>query len=157
MASQELERTLRTIHGHQNSLNIDCLKDIAGIRAALDVLSTYLGDKFDDNFKRFDTLPKCLETAQHLCSNSSQFVLQLFLLKQLIRHDGFDAVKERCKRKELKWIMPPQFEVIQKFIARLMVSITVLSFVKCSSSFNEEYTKHKQLHDLTVYLNALDV
>ena len=117
LASRELERALHTIHIHQNSLSINCLKDIAGIRAALDVLSTYLGDDFAENVKRFEALPKCLETAKHLCSNSSRSVLQLFLLKQLVRHDsnGIDAVKERCKRKELKWIMPPQSEVIQFF------------------------------------------
>ena len=115
--SKVLERALRTIHGRQNSLNINCLRDIAGIRAALDVLSTYLGDDFVENLKHFQALPKCLETAKHLCSNSSRSVLQLFLLKQLVRHDpnGIDAVKERCKRTELKWIMPPQSEVIQFF------------------------------------------
>ena len=114
LASRELERTLRTIHGHQNSLTINCLRDIAGIRAALDVLSTYLGDDFVENVKRFEALPKCIETAKHLCSNSSRSVLQSFLLKQLVRHDpnGVEAVKERCKGKELKWIMPPQSEVI---------------------------------------------
>ncbi|CAB3996228.1 E3 ubiquitin- ligase rnf213-alpha-like, partial [Paramuricea clavata] len=114
LASQVLERTLRTIHGHQNSLNINCLRDIAGIRAALDVLSTYLGDDFAENVKRFQALRKCLETAKYLCSDSSRSVLQLFLLKQLVRHDpnGIDAVKERCKRTELKWIMPPQLEVM---------------------------------------------
>jgi hypothetical protein len=117
LASKVLERTLRTIHGHQNSLNIDCLRDIAGIRAALDVLSTYLGDDFAENVKRFQALRKCLETAKYLCSDSSRSVLQLFLLKQLVRHDpnGIDAVKERCKRTELRWIMPPQSEVIHFF------------------------------------------
>jgi hypothetical protein len=114
LASKVLERALRTIHGYQNSLNINCLRDIAGIRAALDVFSAYLGDDFPENVKHFQAFPKCLETAKHLCFNSSRSVLQLFLLKQLVRHDpnGIDAVKERCKRTELKWIMPPQSEVI---------------------------------------------
>ena len=121
MASGILERTLRTIHvtSSPNSLNIDRLKDIAGIRATLDVLSTYISEDFVENFERLDAFPKCLETARHLCSNSSRFVIQLFLLKQLVRHDpnGIDAVKERCKRNELKWVMPPQSEVRQFFIS----------------------------------------
>ena len=106
-----LERTLRTIGTH--SLDINCLKDIAGIRAALDVLSTYLRDDFVENFQRLDAFPKCLDAARHLCMHPNRNVVQLFLLKQLVRHDpnGIDAVKERCKRRELKWIMPPQAEV----------------------------------------------
>ncbi len=118
LASSILERALRTIHVTRspNSLDIDRLKGIAGIRAALDVLSTYLGEDFVGNLERFDAFPKCLETARHLCSNSSRSVIQLFLLKQLVRHDpnGIDAVKERCKRSKLKWIMPPQTEVRQQ-------------------------------------------
>ncbi|CAB4005222.1 Hypothetical predicted protein, partial [Paramuricea clavata] len=112
LASRILDRTLRTIHVTSNSLNVNCLKDIAGIRASLDVLSTYLGDDFTDNVRRFKALPKCLEAAKHLCSNSSRSVIQSFLLKQLVRYDpnGIDAVKERCKREEFKWIMPPQSE-----------------------------------------------
>ena len=121
MASGILERTLRTIHvtSSPNSLNIDRLKDIAGIRATLDVLSTYISEDFVENFERLDAFPKCIETAKHLCNNSSRFVIQLFLLKQLVRHDpnGIDAVKERCKRNELKWVMPPQSEVRQFFIS----------------------------------------
>jgi hypothetical protein len=115
-----LERTLRTINvtpQSPNALDINCLKDVAGIRAALDVLSTYLGDDFVDNYERLDGFPKCLETAKHLCSHPNRNVIQLFLLKQLVRHDpnGINAVKERCKRRELKWIMPPQSEVRQIF------------------------------------------
>ncbi len=121
LASGILERTLRTIQvtSSPNSLNIDRLKDIAGIRAALDVLSTYLSEDFVDNFEHLNAFPKCLETARHLCSNSSRFVVQLFFLKQLVRHDpnGIDAVKERCQRNELKWIMPPQSEVRHFFIS----------------------------------------
>ena len=107
-----LERKRQTIH-EARPLDINCLQDIAGIRAALDVLSTYLGDQFVINLERFKDLPTCIEAARHLCNNQSQNVVQLFLLKQLVRHDsnGIDAVKERCKRNELKWIMPPQSEV----------------------------------------------
>ncbi len=112
LASRMLERILKTINvtPSPNALTINCLRDIAGIRAALDALSTYLGDDFADNLERFKVLPKCLELAKHLCRHSS---IQLFLLKLLVRHDpdGIDAVKERCKRKELKWILPPQLEV----------------------------------------------
>ena len=114
-----LERTLRTIQGTHspNALDLNCLQDIAGIRAALDALSTYLGDDFVENLQRFDAFPKCLEAARHVCNNQSRSAVQLFLLKRLVRHDpnGVNAVKERCKRKELKWILPPQAEVKQIF------------------------------------------
>ena len=84
----------------------------------MDVLSTYLRDDFDKNFKNLDTFPKCLHAARHLCSNPSRNVVQLFLLKQLVRNDpnGIDAVKERCERKELEWIMPPHAEVTQDLL-----------------------------------------
>ena len=114
MATRILERTLRTvpIKALPNSLNIDCLKNIAAIRAALDVLSQYLDENFAENLGTFSALSKCLETAKHMCCNSSRSVIQFFLLKQLVRHSGIDTVKERCKRKELDWILPPMLEVI---------------------------------------------
>ena len=114
MASQILERTLRTIplKASPNALDINCLKGVAGIRAALDVLSQYLDDNFSENMRQFEALSKCLETAKHMCSNSSRSVIQFFLLKQLVRHSGIDAVKERCKRRELNWILPPMLEVV---------------------------------------------
>ena len=114
LASKILERTLGTISitASPNSLNIDCLKDIAAIRAALDVLSQYLDENFAENLGNFSDLSKCLETAKHMCCNSNRSVIQFFLLKQLVRHSGIDAVKERCKRKELDWILPPMLEVV---------------------------------------------
>ena len=120
MANTNLRRTMQTLHDTRlpNALNINCLKDVAVIRATLDALSTHLGDDFAVNIKRFKNLPTCLEAAKHLCSNPSRFPIQLFLLKQLVRNDpnGIDAVKERCKRKELKWVMPPLAEVIFRII-----------------------------------------
>ena len=115
MANTNLRRNIHTLHVTRspNAVNIDCLKNIAVIRATLDVLSTHLGDDFAVNIKRFKNLRTCLEEAKHLCSNPSRFPIQLFLLKQLVRNDpdGIDAVKERCKRGELRWIMPPLAEV----------------------------------------------
>ena len=114
MASQILERKLRTFSNtaSPNSLTINCLKDIAAIRAALDVLSKYLDENFADNFRKFSPLSKCLETAKHICCNSSRSVIKFFLLKQLVRHNGINAVKETCNREELDWILPPMLEVL---------------------------------------------
>ena len=112
--SRTLERILRTISVAvpPNTLTIDSLKDVAGIRAALDVLSKYLDDDFADNIEQIDNLWKCLETAKHLCRNPSRSVIQFFLLKLLVRHSGIDAVKERCKTEELNWILPLMLEVV---------------------------------------------
>ena len=116
MASKSLKRKMQTLQHvarSPNAVNMESLNDVAVIRAALEALSTHLSDEFDENMKRFEALPTCLEAAKHLCSDPSRSAMQLFLLKQLVRHDpnGFDAVKERCKREELKWIMPTQAEV----------------------------------------------
>ena len=115
LAGKILERTLRTISvtASPNALDINCLKDVAGIRAALDVLSQYLDDNFAENIKQFEALSKCLETAKHMCCNASRSVIQFFLLKLLVRHCGIDTAKERCKRRELSWILPPMLEVVQ--------------------------------------------
>ena len=114
-----LRRTMQTLHVTRlpSAVNINCLKDVAVIRATLDALSTHLGDNFAVNIKRFKNLPTCLEAAKHLCSNPGRLPIQLFLLKQLVRNDpnGIDAVKERCKRKELEWIVQPQAGVNESF------------------------------------------
>ena len=115
MANTNLRKAMQTLHVTRspNAVNIDCLKDIAVIRASLDALSTNLGDDFAANIKNFEDLPACLEAAKLMCSNPNRFSIQLFLLKQLVRHDpnGIDAVKERCKRTEMNWIIPPEAEV----------------------------------------------
>jgi hypothetical protein len=131
-----LERTLRTNRltpsQSLNVLDINCLEDVAGIRAALDVLSTYLGDDFVDNFKRLDGFSKCLEAAKYMCNDPNRSTIQLFLLKQLVRHDpnGLGAVQERCKRKELKWIMPPQAEVKNRLVVNGRERITLFIFFR---------------------------
>ena len=113
MASRILESSLRTVQLAPNTVDVNSLQDIARIRAALDVVSTYLNEDYASNVERLPDLLKCLETARHLCSNETRSVVQFFFLKQLVRHDqnGIDSVKERCKRKELRWILPPQSEV----------------------------------------------
>lgn len=113
MADKQLERSLRTITSSANTLTVDSLKDIASIRAALEVFSTYLGSDFLDNMQRFESLPACLTTVKHLCSHPSRSFIQLFLLKLLVRQDpnGIEAVKERCKIGHLQWILPPQYNV----------------------------------------------
>ena len=116
MAVRILERTLRTFSSIQpsQSLDVNCLKDIAGIRASFDVLSGYLGDDFGDNFKKIESFPKCIEAARHLCSNLKRSPIRLFLLKQLLHKDcsGIDAIKKRCERTELQWILSKNSEVV---------------------------------------------
>ena len=129
---------MQTLHDTRlpNALNINCLKDIAVIRATLDALSTHLGDDFAVNIERVSHLPTCLEAARHLCSNPSRFPIQLFLLKQLVRNDpnGIDAVNERCKRKELKWVMPPLAEVNELFFLTLNFLFYSLFDLRCLHS-----------------------
>ena len=113
LADKILKRSLQTIAGKAslNAMDINSLKDVAGIRAALDVISKYLDKNFADNIKQFGALSMCLETVKHLCCNSGRSVIQLFLLKHLVHHRGIDAVKESCKTKELNWILPQMLEV----------------------------------------------
>ena len=116
MAVRILERTLRTFSSIQpsQSLDVNCLKDIAGIKAALEVLAGYLGDDFGDNLKKIESFPKCIEAARLLCSNLERSPIRLFLLKQLLHKDcnGIDAIKKRCERTELQWILQQSLEVV---------------------------------------------
>ncbi|XP_046861643.1 E3 ubiquitin-protein ligase RNF213-like [Xenia sp. Carnegie-2017] len=92
------------------NLDINSLKDVAAIRAAFSELPAYFNDDLSENLKSNAELRKCIQAAKHLCDN--EYALQLFLLKQLVHNDenGFDGVRERCKIKELKWILLPQSE-----------------------------------------------
>ena len=94
------------------TLNIEKLRDIALIRAAFNELSTFINDNLPENLESHPKLKECIQTAKNLCENRS--FLQLFLLKQLVLNDsnGLDGVKERCRNKKLKWILPPQLKVI---------------------------------------------
>ena len=116
VANDTLCRALKTIStsaASSSSLSVACLKDIGRIRAALDVVSTYLSGDFAHNIENFESFYQCIESAKDLCCDSSRSVIQFFLLKLLVHHDpnGIDGVKEKCKRKELEWILPPQSKV----------------------------------------------
>ena len=117
MAYSNLKKPMQTLNvtPSPNAADINSLEDIAVIRATLDALSTYLGDDFAANIERFKKLPECLKEVKRLCDNPDRSAIRLFLLKQLVRNDinGIDAVKERCKRKELEWIMPPQAKEVK--------------------------------------------
>ncbi|XP_046860853.1 E3 ubiquitin-protein ligase RNF213-like [Xenia sp. Carnegie-2017] len=92
------------------TLDIKKLKDFALIRAAFSELSTFINDDLFKNLETYPKLRECIQAAKNLCENRS--FLQLFLQKQLVLNDsnGLDGAKERCKNKELKWILPPQLK-----------------------------------------------
>ncbi|XP_046861659.1 E3 ubiquitin-protein ligase RNF213-like [Xenia sp. Carnegie-2017] len=117
-----LNRTLKNFQKWE-TLDIDSLKDIAEIRAALSELSTFINDDLSDNLNSNSQLSSCLEAAKHLCSEEKLSALHLFLLKQLMHNDpnGFDGVKERCKNPELKWILPPHIEKHEKTLDSFIV------------------------------------
>ncbi|XP_046861644.1 E3 ubiquitin-protein ligase rnf213-alpha-like [Xenia sp. Carnegie-2017] len=117
-----LDRTLKNFQKWE-TLDIDSLKDIAAIRAALTELSTFINDDLSDNLNSNSQLRNCFEAAKHLSREEKLSALHLFLLKQLIHNDpnGFDGVKERCKNTELKWILPPQIEKHEKTLDSFIV------------------------------------
>ena len=128
MLCKILDRTLRNFRTYKN-LDINSLKDVAAIRAAFSELPAYFNEDISENLKSNSELRKCIQAAKHLCENES--ALQLFLLKQLVHNDenGFDGVKERCKIKELKWILPPQSEVTTCSLISYFIRTCVVCFI----------------------------
>ena len=150
MLCRILDRTLRNFRTYKK-LDINSLKDVAAIRAAFSELPAYFNEDISENVKSNAELRKCIQAAKHLCENESS--LQLFLLKQLVHNDenGFDGVKERCKIKELKWILPPQSEVTNCSLTKLVYTYLFGLFY----SWNELYYWRCQIFYLHIQISDL--
>ena len=99
------------IRSPPNTFSVLSLQGVAAIRAAFDVLSSYLGKDCLENIKKHENFSNYLEVSKNLCIASNQSPVRLFLLKQLVRKYGIDAVKDRCRNEWLSWILPVENQV----------------------------------------------
>ena len=115
-ATRMLESSLQVfsveLRTSPNLISASSLQTIATIRAALEVLSTYLGDNYATNAEINETFPFFLQAARKLCAMANRSAIRLFLLKQLVRKYGIDTMKEKCEQSELQWILPVQNQVL---------------------------------------------
>ena len=95
-----------------NLISASSLQTVATTRAALEVLSTCLGDNYATNAERNETFQSFLQAARRLCAMANRSPIRLFLLKQLVRKYGIDTMKEKCEQSELQWILPVQNQVL---------------------------------------------
>lgn len=114
-ASKMVERSLQVLSIDMKMppdiISITSLQTVADTRAALVVLSTYLGEDYTKNVQTLEGLPKLVDVARNLCSGTNRSYIQLFLLKQLVRKYGIGIIKERYQNVELQWIFPPKNQV----------------------------------------------
>ena len=125
MATRTLESSLQVfsigIRTPPNVFNVNSLQTVAATRAAIDVLSTFLGEDYASNRQQYKNFSAFLQVTRNLCTYVSRSPIRLFLLKQLVRKHGIDFIKEKCRNEELQWILPVQNKVIESYLAIVVI------------------------------------
>ena len=95
-------------------IDVDVLESVAKARYTLARTAEYMYKSTVENTKPWNDrqikmeLETLFETARRLCYKSLSPAPRLFLLKQLARRFGVEAIHVLCGKKELEWIVPPE-------------------------------------------------
>ena len=95
-------------------LDVDVLEGVAKARYTLALTAEYMYKSTVENTELWNDrqikmeLETLFETARRLCYKSLSPAPRLFLLKQLARRFGVEAIHVLCGKKELEWIVPPE-------------------------------------------------
>ena len=95
-------------------IDVDVLEGVAKARYTLTLTAEFMYKSTVENTEPWgDRLIKMeletlFETARRLCYKSLSPAPRLFLLKQLARRFGVEAIHVLCGKKELEWIVPPE-------------------------------------------------
>ena len=95
-------------------LDVDVLEGVAKARYTLALTAEFMYKSTVENTEPWSDrlikmeLETLFETARRLCYKSLSPAPRLFLLKQLARRFGVEAIHVLCGRKELEWIVPPE-------------------------------------------------
>ena len=95
-------------------IDVDVLEGVAKARYALARTAEYMYKSTVENTEPWNDrqikmeLETLFETARRLCYKSLSPAPRLFLLKQLARRFGVEAIHVLCGKKELEWIVPPE-------------------------------------------------
>ena len=93
---------------------IDVLEGVAVARYTLALTAEFMYKSTVENTEPWNDrqikmkLETLFETVRRLCYESLSPAPRLFLLKQLARRFGVEAIHVLCGRKELEWIVPPK-------------------------------------------------
>ena len=93
---------------------IDVLEGVAVARYTLALTAEFMYKSTVENTEPWNDrqikmeLETLFETVRRLCYESLSPAPRLFLLKQLARRFGVEAIHVLCGRKELEWIVPPE-------------------------------------------------
>ena len=93
---------------------IDVLEGVAVARYTLALTAEFMYKSTVENTEHWNDrqikmkLETLFETVRRLCYESLSPAPRLFLLKQLARRFGVEAIHVLCGRKELEWIVPPE-------------------------------------------------
>ena len=95
-------------------IDVDVLEGVAKARYTLTLTAEYMYKSTVENTEPWNDrqikmeLETLFETVRRLCYESLSPAPRLFLLKQLARRFGVEAIHMLCGRKELEWIVPPE-------------------------------------------------
>ena len=95
-------------------IDVDVLEGVAKARYTLALTAEYMYKSTVENKEPWNDrqikmeLETLFETVRRLCYKSLSPAPRLFLLKQLARRFGVEAIHVLCGRKELEWIVPPE-------------------------------------------------
>ena len=95
-------------------IDVDVLEGVAKARYTLALTAEFMYKSTVENTKPWNDrqvkveLERLFETVRRLCYKSLSPAPRLFLLKQLARRFGVEAIHVLCGRKELEWIVPPK-------------------------------------------------
>ena len=125
-------------HRPSREIDVDALEGVAKARYTTALTAEYMYKSTVENTEPWNDrqikmeLETLFETARRLCYKSLSPAPRLFLLKQLARRFGVEAIHVLCGKKELQWIVPPesrnkQVQNISKKISHIIVQSKYLS------------------------------
>ena len=95
-------------------IDVDVLEGVAKARYTLALTAEFMYKSTVENTEPWSDrlikmeLETLFETARRLCYKSLSPAPRLFLLKQLARRFGVEAIHVLCGKKEVEWIVPPE-------------------------------------------------
>ena len=125
-------------------IDVDVLEGVAKARYTLALTAEFMYKSTVENTEPWNDrqikmeLETLFETARRLCYKSLSPAPRLFLLKQLARRFGVEAIHVLCGKKELEWIVPPESR--NKQVENLSFCLTLIPRFRVGEVVLAHYT-----------------